>query len=69
MSADDLIRIGEAARLLNVHVQTLRYWEAKGFIAAARTPGGERRFRRADVLSLIKSPPPLYSRPTPEVRS
>ncbi|WP_164861511.1 MerR family transcriptional regulator [Microbacterium sp. CPCC 204701] len=59
---DDLIRIGEAARLLNVHPQTLRYWGAKGWITAGRTPGGERRFRRSDVLRLIEAPPPLYAR-------
>ena len=59
---DDLLRIGEAAKLLNVHPQTLRYWEAKGWITAGRTPGGERRFRRSDVLRLIDAPPPLYAR-------
>jgi len=47
-----LLRIGEAAELLRVHVETLRRWEAAGHIEAVRTPTGQRRFRREDVEAL-----------------
>lgn len=52
MTEKTLIPIGEAARLLGVHVDTLRRWESGGAIAAVRTPGGQRRFRRSDVDAL-----------------
>ena len=50
--ATDLIPIGEAAKLLGVSVDTVRRWEGRGYIAAVRTPTGQRRFDREDVLML-----------------
>lgn len=50
--APDLIPIGEAARLLGVSVDTVRRWEGRGYIAAVRTPTGQRRFNRDDVERL-----------------
>ena len=44
-----LIPIGEAARLLGVSVETVRRWEARGIIAATRTPLGQRRFAVTEV--------------------
>ena len=41
----------EAAKMLNVHPETLRRYAEKGDIDSERTPGGHRRFREADVLS------------------
>lgn len=49
----DLITTGEAADLLHVSVQTVRRWERTGDLAAVRTPGNQRRFRRADVEALL----------------
>lgn len=52
---DELIPIGDVARLLGVTIPTVRNWEKGGKIAAVRTPGGQRRFRRSDVDALIGS--------------
>lgn len=53
-SPTPLLPIGEAARILGVHVETLRRWESAGHIESVRTPGGQRRFRRADVETLLE---------------
>ncbi|MDH6100459.1 zinc ribbon domain-containing protein [Anabaenopsis sp. FSS-46] len=34
----------EAAKILGVHVSSLRRWENEGKLKAIRTPGGQRRF-------------------------
>lgn len=49
MNTDELVPIGEAAKVLNVSVATLRRWEKSGKIAAIRTPAGQRRFLRGEV--------------------
>ncbi|MEJ1087024.1 MerR family DNA-binding transcriptional regulator [Microbacterium sp. Mu-80] len=64
-NADERIRIGEAAAILGVHVQTLRDYEARGVIASTRTVGGDRRFRRGDVEDLRDNPPAKYVRRDP----
>ncbi|MBI3486111.1 MerR family DNA-binding transcriptional regulator [Candidatus Daviesbacteria bacterium] len=38
------IKIGEASKLLGVHIDTLRRWEAKGKIKSIRTPGRTRLY-------------------------
>ena len=43
------LTIGEASRALNVSVDTLRNWEARGTITATRTGSGQRRFSVAEV--------------------
>lgn len=48
-AADDLLPIGDAARILGVSVPTIRRWEAEGKLTGSRTLGGQRRFRRADL--------------------
>ncbi len=50
---DDLLPIGEAARVLGVSVSTVRRWESLGHIAALRTLGNQRRYRFADIASLL----------------
>lgn len=52
---DELIPIGEAARILGVSVATVRRWEAQGKIAARRTLGEQRRFVRSEVEALSGS--------------
>jgi excisionase family DNA binding protein len=52
-SDSDLLSIGEAAALLQVSIDTLRRWDAKGYIMSTRTPSKHRRFRRADVEALM----------------
>lgn len=54
-SADSLLTIGEAARMLNVHTNTLREWGKKGFIDTYRVgQRKDRRFRLQDVLAFMQ---------------
>ena len=46
-------RIGEAAELLGVRVETLRRWERDGKLRTTRTSGGQRRVAAAEVARLI----------------
>jgi excisionase family DNA binding protein len=49
----DLLNVRETARALGVHENTVRNWEARGIIRAARLPGsGYRRFDAHDVERL-----------------
>jgi molybdopterin-binding protein len=50
---DRTIRIGQAAELLGVSVETLRRWEAEGRLATTRTSGGQRLVGVADVSRLM----------------
>jgi molybdopterin-binding protein len=47
------VRIGEAAEMLGVAVETLRRWERDGRIGARRTAGGQRVVRLEDVHRLL----------------
>jgi MerR family transcriptional regulator/heat shock protein HspR len=44
--------ISVAAELAGVHPQTLRIYERKGLLDPARTGGGNRRYREADIAHL-----------------
>lgn len=46
-------RIGEAAKLLHVRVETLRRWEREGKLAVERTEGGQRLVPAAEVARLL----------------
>ncbi len=48
-STEDLLPIGDAARLLGVSIETLRRWDRGGRISSVRTLGGHRRFRHGDI--------------------
>jgi putative resolvase len=43
----------KAAEILGVHPVTLRRWEKEGKIRYIRTPSGQRRFPRSEVLRLV----------------
>jgi excisionase family DNA binding protein len=43
----------KAAEILGVHPITLRRWEKQGKIYCIRTPSGQRRFPRSEVLRLL----------------
>lgn len=45
--------IGEVARLAGVTVGTVRNWDRAGKLPSFRTPGGQRRFRQADVDAFL----------------
>jgi molybdopterin-binding protein len=49
----DTYRIGEAAEILGVRVETLRRWEREGKLGTERTPGGQRRVPAAEVARLL----------------
>jgi DNA-binding transcriptional MerR regulator len=48
-----MMRLGEAAQLLNVHANTLRRGNDSGIIISERIgPRGDRRFIREDIVKL-----------------
>jgi molybdopterin-binding protein len=47
------LRIGQAAELLGVSVDTLRRWETSGRLRTVRTPGGQRLVPIAAVSALL----------------
>jgi molybdopterin-binding protein len=49
----DYYRIGEAAEILGVRVETLRRWERAGRLVTHRTSGGQRRVPAAEVARLM----------------
>lgn len=59
ISSEDerLVRIGQAAEIAGVSIDTLRRWDADGHIEAIRTFGGQRRFRLGDIKALVASGP------------
>jgi molybdopterin-binding protein len=46
-------RIGEAAKLLGVRVETLRRWEREGTLRVERTDGGQRLVPAAEVARVL----------------
>ena len=50
--ARDSVRIGRAAELLGVSVETLRRWETAGKLRTRRTPGGQRVVTAAEITRL-----------------
>jgi MerR family redox-sensitive transcriptional activator SoxR len=46
MTTEDLLTIGELAHRAGIAHSALRYYEREGLIAAVRSPGGQRRYRR-----------------------
>lgn len=64
---DKPLRPGEAAKLLGVDRATLYRWANAGKVAFFRLPSGALRFRREDVLALLKPGKPRH--PVPVVES
>jgi hypothetical protein len=53
MTTKELLNVRDTARLLGVHENTVRNWEARGLLRAVRLPGsGFRRFAPHDVERL-----------------
>jgi molybdopterin-binding protein len=50
---DTLLRVGQAAEMLGVGVDTLRRWEAEGRLAVERSAGGQRMVPVAEVTRLL----------------
>jgi excisionase family DNA binding protein len=56
------LRLAEAATILGVSHNTLRRWSDEGRLTSYRSPGGHRRYRRADVQASLRR-----SGPAPEM--
>ena len=54
---DDVLRIGQAATLLGVSVDTIRRWEEDGRISVVRSGGGQRLVPLAEVQRLLGDRP------------
>ena len=52
MKHPDPMTIGEISRRTGLAVSAIRYYEAEGLIAPARSSGGQRIFKRADIRRL-----------------
>ena len=50
---ETLIRVGQAAEMLGVSVETLRRWEAEGRLATTRSEGGQRLVDLDEVARLL----------------
>lgn len=49
-----MLTASQVARLLNVHINTVRRWSNEGIIKAYRVGSrGDRRFRREDILDFL----------------
>jgi len=52
VATQTLLSVRETARRLGVHENTVRNWERRGLLRAARLPSGFRRFQAQDVERL-----------------
>lgn len=52
----ELLTAKDAAAYVGVYPDTLRRWVDSGLLPDRRTPGGHRRYRRADLDALIARP-------------
>jgi excisionase family DNA binding protein len=53
-SAADWLTLGQAAKYLGVAQSTIRKWSDLGRVPAFYTPGGHRRYRRADLDAFLE---------------
>ena len=55
------LTLGQAARFLGVAQSTIRKWSDQGRVPAFYTPGGHRRYRRADLQRFLERSGPAGS--------
>lgn len=54
--SNELITVGQVARLLHIHPNTVRRWSNKGILTAYRIcERGDRRFKSKDIALLFES--------------
>jgi len=51
----DFMNVGKAAAYLGVSAASLRQWSDDGLVTVYRTPGGQRRYRSADLETFMCS--------------
>jgi len=51
------LTVTQAARLLDVHPDTIRRWADNGLLPSHRTPTNQRRFLVEDIQKLLPQPP------------
>jgi excisionase family DNA binding protein len=57
---DPMLTTGEVARLLNIHINTVRRWSNQGVLRTYRIGArGDRRFRREDITNFLDLDPML----------
>lgn len=54
LSEKELLSTFEVAKIVGVHHQTVNSWVRKGWLSAARTPGGHRRIHREDLARFLR---------------
>lgn len=54
---DDALRIGQAATLLGVSVDTIRRWEDEGTVEVLRSSGGQRLVSMSEIRRLLAERP------------
>lgn len=51
---DAMLTVSDVARLLNVHINTVRRWSDQGILKTYRIgPRGDRRFQEEDITSFL----------------
>jgi DNA repair protein RadD len=55
MQTTRFLNVGQAAEYLGVSAASLRTWSNRGLVATYRTPGGQRRYDRADLDAFMHS--------------
>ena len=58
----ELLTIGEASRIANVSISTIRNWDESGALETRRTLGGHRRIVRSSLLKCLGIEPPAQSK-------
>jgi excisionase family DNA binding protein len=64
--ASKMLRLGEAAKLLDVSYETLWRWCEAGKIRHIRMPSGQRRIRREDIDRILHPDDIPFSDPPTE---
>jgi len=59
----ELLTPGEVAGLFRVDPRTVTRWEKQGKLQAIKTPGGTRRFFRAEIDALLAGQPLTDAQP------
>lgn len=54
LSKKEVLSTFEVARIVGVHHQTVNSWVRKGWLTAARTPGGHRRIHREELEKFLR---------------